>query len=444
MGPEIRELILARDWETIKQILPEWPAPDIADLVIGLDAETEMPVICRLLPQELQAEVFAELDPDNQETLLQQMNNAQIRQMLLELSPDDRTSLFEELSGAITQKLLNLLPANERRESLMLLGYPEYSVGRLMTPDYLAVQPSWTIEKALNHIKEKGHDAETIDRIYVIDEKWKLLDDLPIRKFLMGNPTNLVSSLMDDQFFFVYDNDNQEESIKKMERYRLVAMPVLSKEGILIGIVTIDDILDVLNEETTEDFHKSAAVKPLETKYISATFWDLYLKRIGWLILLFITYFFSSQIIAHYNDALEKIIALTFFIPVLTGTGGNVSTQASTLIIRAIGMGELSLKDWFKVLKKEFITSLFLGVTLSIALYFRAFLSADLAQLAIILGFSMVLIVIWANLVGSVLPIVLTKFKIDPAVVSGPLLATFIDCTGLILYFSIAKYFLGI
>ncbi|HCL55728.1 MAG TPA: magnesium transporter [Spirochaetia bacterium] len=450
LGPEIKEMVELRDWATVKEILEEWPAPDIAHLILLCEEKYRI-ILFRLLKKDLAAEVFSELDTEDQEFLLKKMTSEQIKQILVELSPDDRTSFFEELPDEALHKMMNLLPNEQRRETLKLLGYPENSVGRLMTPDYIVVRPHWTIEKALEHIRLYGQDAETIDMIYVVDDNWRLIDDIPIRRFILTKGDKTVSFLMDENFISVSVDADQEEAVKIMEKYRLLALPVLSKDRILLGIVTSDDIIEVMAEETTEDFHKAAAINPLEMKYTSASFWDLYKKRVGWLILLFVTYFFSSQILVYFEESLQKIIALSFFIPVILGSAGNVATQASTLVIRALSMGELTIGKWLSVVRKELFTALLLGSTLAMGLYLRTALIHDIElasishfQLAIVLGLSMFIIIIWANIVGSVLPIILTKFKLDPAVISSPLLSTLNDATGLILYFSIAKYFLGI
>jgi len=316
MEEGIKELVKNKDWRSLKNILSQKPAPDIAELLQNMD-EKDMVVLYRLLPREQAAEVFAELNPQSQRHLLKQMNNQQIRETILELHPDDRTELFEELPGQVTQKLLNLLPPEERKEAMDLLGYPENSVGRLMTPDYIAIKSSWKVEDALQHIRKYGRATETIDTIYIVDDRWHLLDDMPIKKLILADPKESISSLMDNKFISISAFEDQEKAAEIMKRYDLVVLPVVDSEGILMGIITIDDILDVLEEETTEDFQKESAVAPLKISYSSASSLTLYRKRIGWLLLLLIADFLSSSVIAHFKNTLQAVIALAFFIPVL-------------------------------------------------------------------------------------------------------------------------------
>jgi len=441
--PEIERLIKLKEWRRLKNLLLKWPAPDIADLLENLNEE-DMVILFRLLPHHQAVVVFTQLGHDRQKSLLKRIGDRHIKEIIFELSPDDRTKLFEELPGKITQKLLNLLPPEERERTLELLGYPENSVGRLVTPDYVAVRPYWTVEQAICHIRQRGRDVETIDMIYVVNDDWVLLDDIPIRRFILADPKQKVSSLMDGQFISISAFEDQEEAVKKMKRYDLVTLPVTSSENVLIGIVTIDDIIDVLEEETTEDFQKGAAVSPFEISYMTASPFFLYKKRIVWLLLLLIADFLSASVIAHFEKVLQAVIALALFMPVLIDSGGNTATQSATLIIRAISTGELTLKKWFNVVRKELLTGILLGMTLGIILYIRSFFWKGGPKIGLVVGLSMMGVVFWANLLGSLLPIILTKFKLDPAVISSPLLTTLIDATGLIIYFSLARWILGI
>jgi magnesium transporter len=313
-------------------------------------------------------------------------------------------------------------------------------VGRLMTPDYIALQPSWTIKKALAHIRKFGKDAETINIIYVVDAHWHLLDSIALRRIILAKPDEIVESLMDRQFFSINVYEDQEEAVKMMNRYDLVALPATDSDGTLIGIVTIDDILDVLEEEATEDFQRTAAIAPLDISYSNAPYYKLYLKRVGWLSILLVTGFISSMIISGFEATLEQVIALAFFIPLLIGSGGNASTQSSTLVIRAIATGDVTVKKWFKVVKKELLIGFLLGASLGVLLFLRALLFRESAlYLGLTLGLTTVLIIILANIIGALLPIILTKLRLDPAVISSPLITTIMDSLGLVIYFSIAN-----
>ncbi|MDD3819274.1 MAG: magnesium transporter [Actinomycetota bacterium] len=434
---KINKLIEKKEWKEIKKELDQLPSSDIAYILENSDSETKL-LLFRLLPNEKAAKVFSELEPDEQESILRNIGNKKVKQLILELPPDDRTEIFGDLPGNITQKLLNILPPAERREALALLCYPEGSVGRIMTPEYIAVKKDWTIEKALNHIRERGKDAETVNVIYVVDNKWHLIDSLPIRRFILASPDDKVSSIMDYKFISISPYEDQEEAVKIIKKYNLVALPVVDKEGVLLGIVTIDDILDVLEEETTEDFHKGAAVSPISISYTAASPWMLYKKRIIWLTVLLFAGFISSTIIARFQVALESVIALAFFIPVLIDTGGNTSTQSATLIIRAIATGDLTLRKWFSVVKKELITGLLLGLSMGIIFFLRCFILNEGINMALTLGISIFSIIVISNLIGAVLPIILTKLRLDPAIISSPLLTTIIDAIGLLIYFYVA------
>ncbi len=436
--PEIKELIDAKDWRTLKQAIADWPTPDIADLLESLH-EADRVILFRLLPRQQAAEVFAEFEPDKQHQLLQRLTNEQVKALLEEVSPDDRTELFEELPGKVTQQLINLLSPEERREALQLLGYPEESVGRLMTPDYVAIRSHWTIEQAVAHIRRYGKDAETINVIYVVDEEDRLLDDLPIRRIILADPGEKVEAIMDHKYVAIEANADQEEAIRLIQHYDLNALPVVDKENVLLGIVTVDDVLDVLQEEVTEDVHKGASIAPLESSYQAASFWSLFRKRVGWLSLLAVAGFLSSSVIAMYEETLAKIVALAFFIPVLIDSGGNTGSQSATLIIRAMALGELTPKRWFQVLRKEMLVGVLLGATLGLILLVWGEYWKGGPRVGVVVGLSMVCIIFVSNLLGSLLPIVVTKLRLDPAVVSSPLITTVIDALGLVIYFTIAK-----
>lgn len=435
---DIKNLLKDKQWWQIKKMLSELKSPDIVDVWESLEEEDVL-ILFRLLNKEKAADVFTELEPERQETLLRQMSNSQIKKIIMEIPPDDRTELFEELPGKAAQKLMNILPADERKEVLELLGYPDESVGRIMTPDYIAIKPDWSVEKALDHIRMFGKDAETINIIYIVADNWKLLDSIGLRKIILADPDIKISELMDENYFSVNAYEDQEAAAKIIQRYDLVAVPVVDSMNTLLGIVTIDDIVDVLEEETTEDFQKVAAVSPLDISYTSASVWNLYSKRIIWLSILLVAGFLSSTVMAHFAKTLSAVIALSFFIPVLIDSGGNTATQSATLIIRAIAIGDLTLKKWFSAVKKELIIGSMLGITLGVLLFLRVLILKEGVLIGLTLSISMFLIIIVANLLGTILPIILTKLKLDPAVISSPLLTTITDTLGLLIYFSMAN-----
>jgi magnesium transporter len=439
----IKKLIEEHDWRTLKEYTLLMSPQDTADLFEDLD-EFELGILFRLIPRDQAADIFVELDTDQQEHIVQQISSRRLTEIINELSADDRTEIFEELPGKITQRLINMLPPTERQMSMELLGYPPDSVGKLMTPEYVAVRSFWTIERALEHIRYHGRDAETIDRIYIIDDDWHLLDDLSLRKLIVNDPENLVENIMDYQFISIYATDDQEEAVRKIKKYDMVALPVIDSDGVLMGIVTIDDLIDILEEESSEDFQKISAVSPLEMSYDSASSMDLYKKRVGWLLLLVVANFFSSGVIAYFENVLEAVVVLAFFIPVLIGSGGNTATQSATLIIRAVSIGELNINKWFSVIKKEIITGSMLGLSLGLVIFLYIMFWQESVRVGAVVGLSLIAIVLWANILGSVIPLILTKLRLDPAIVSSPLLTTIVDATGLAIYFIIATYLLGL
>ena len=437
---EIENLIENKEWKKLKEVLLKISAPrEINDIWENINPENRV-ILFRLLPASLASEVFSKMTQVEQEDILKHLSDVQLKNIILELDPDDRTELFEELPGTITQKLLNILPYSERVEALGLLGYPEDSVGRLMTPDYIAVKEDWDIEKCLEHIRIFGKDAETINMIYIVDSNWHLIDSLSIRKFILAQPDEKVKNKMDYKFLSISAEKDQEEAAGMMKRYDLVALPVIDKNGVLLGIVTIDDIMDVVEEETTEDIQKSAAVSPIAIKYTDVSPWVLYFKRVGWLSVLMVAGLLSSTIMSKFENTLNSVIALAFFIPVLIGSGGNTATQSATIVIRAMAVGDLTFKKWFRAVKKELITGALLGFTLGLLFFILRFIVfRDVFLLGMTLALSIFLIILFANLVGALLPIFISKLKIDPAMVSNPLLATIMDSAGLLIYFGIAN-----
>ncbi len=438
MIPLAEELIGRKDWTGLKDYLLRMEPPDAADLLERLEPENAL-LVFRLLPPDRAGEVFSELEPPAQEDLIRKMTDSRARAVILELPPDERTEFFEDLPSFLVRKLVYLLPEEERKEALGLLGYPEETVGRLMTPDYVALRPGWTVEEAFGHLRRFGSDAETLNVVYVTDDSGRLIDDIPIRRLILADPGEKVEKLMDRTFISLDAYADQEEAVRLMDRYDLAALPVVDRRGALLGIVTIDDVLDVAQEEFTEDVEKRAAISPLGLNYSLASSGVLFRKRIVWLVILTLAGFFSASVISVFEATLSRWIVLAFFIPILIGTGGNTGSQSATLIIRALALGDLTLEKWWAVLKKELRVGIFLGLTLGCLVYLFGSFWEGGAAMGLIIGLAMLAVVIWANLVGSVLPIFLFKLRLDPAVVSSPLVTTTIDVTGLAIYFLIAK-----
>ncbi|MEO0130293.1 MAG: magnesium transporter [candidate division WOR-3 bacterium] len=441
LKPEIEEAIRNKDWRVLKELISMWSPPDIADLLESLNDEERL-ILFRLLPTQLAAEVFVELERDVQARLVKNLSNEKIKEILLEVPPDDRTEIFEELPGEVVSQLISLLPPEERKEALELLGYPKDSVGRLMTPDYIKIKEHWTIKYSLEHIRKFGKDAETLNILYVVDDEGKLIGEVHLRRLVLAEPLQRISEIMEKDFMAINVYQDQEEAAKMMRRYDLIALPVVDKRNILLGIVTVDDILDVYEEEATEDLHKRAGVIPLKFSYTATSIISLFKKRIVWLSLLAVAGFLSSSIIASFENLLSKIIALSFFIPVLIDTGGNTSAQSATLIVRAIALGELDFKKWWEIVRKELLVGLLLGCGLFFLLFGYSFLLRKDIRISFVVGLAVLIICVWANLIGTILPIILTKLKQDPAVISSPVLTTILDFTGLAIYFAIAYFIL--
>jgi magnesium transporter len=440
LKPEILELIERREWTELRAVLADWPPPEIADLLLHL-RKADRVLMYRSLPRDLAAEVFAHLSSEQQDELLRDLTDEETRQLLEGLTPDDRTALLAEMPGQITQRLLNLLAPKELEEARWLLGYPAESVGRLMTPDYVAVRPRWTVQQALRQVRRKGQDSETINRIYVVDEDWRLLDDIELRRLILADPAARVSDVMDYSFASVSAFADREDAVRVVRRYDLTALPALDSEGVLVGIVTVDDLLDVAVQEATEDFHKVGSVGPLKMSLREATVAFLYQRRIGWLLILVFMNIFSGAGIAAFEATIEAVVALVFFLPLLIDSGGNAGSQSATLMVRALATGDVRMSDWLRLLGKELRVALLLGVTMAIGAaaisYFRA------PEVLVVVSLTMTLIVVWGSLLGMSLPFLLTRLGRDPATASAPLITSLADISGVLIYFSIARWYLG-
>jgi len=438
---EVNELLQGKRWAEVRDLFRELPAPDIADFLPDLD-KADRVLMFRLLPRPLASEVFSYLEPKKKDDLLRGLTEEEARGVLAGLTPDDRTDFFEDLPGEAMQRLLNLLSPEDRKETLQLLGFPEQSVGRLMTPDYVAVRPDWTIGRALDHIRVRGRNSETVNVIYVVDSSWKLIDALDLRRFVLAPVEQSVAAIMDHLFVSISALEDREKAVSTIQHYDLVALPVVDSQGVLIGIVTVDDVLDVAQDEATEDFHRVAAVVPLKESYREAGLWSLFRKRVGWLTGLILVNLAASEIIAFHEELLLSSIALAFFIPLLIATGGNAGAQSATLMIRAMATGDLKPDQWLWAAGKELALGVALGLTLGILTWFLGIYRGGL-RMGLVVFLSMVGIVLVSNLIGASLPFLLNKLRLDPAVASSPLITSVADVAGLSIYFFIAAFILG-
>ena len=446
---DLKGLIAARDFGALREETRNWPAGDLAELMEPLAAETEA-VVFRLLPREQAAEVFTYLSDERQTELLKAMAREDVADILNAMDPDDRTSLLEELPANAIQHMLNLLSPEERQVAAQLLGYHEDSVGRLMTPDFVRIRSEWTVDRALDHIRRYGRDSETMSMIYVINEQGRLCDDLRIRQILLAAPETLILDLMDSRFAALKATDDRETAVEMFKETDLSALPVTDTQGALLGIVTVDDILDVAEEEATEDFQKMGGSEALDEPYMKIAIPSMVRKRATWLVILFLSEMLTATAMGKFENEIAKAVVLSIFVPLVISSGGNSGSQASTLIIRAMAVGEVHLADWWRVMRREFLSGLSLGLILGVIGVIRIsawhYLFHSYGEhwflLAVTVGLALVGIVLWGSLSGSMLPFLLRRIGLDPATSSAPFVATLVDVSGLIIYFSVAAFIL--
>ena len=445
---EVVGLIERKDKEQLKVYLDDLNISDVEHLIDELP-EYAVKFIDTLSIKRA-VNVFRILDFPTQEKIIKKLPGEKLAELINLLPPDDRTSLFSELKGDAVTSLIKLLPAKDRVEALSLLGYKEDSVGRLMTPDYVAVKKDWTVSRVLAHIRKFGKDSETIDVIYVIDDHGILLDDIRIREILLADPEVSILDLTDNRSIALNANDPQEEAINVFRMNNRVALPVTDDNNVLLGIVTVDDILWIANEEYTEDMHKIGGTQALDEPYLDMPIFGLFKRRIGWLVVLFLGEMLTATAMAHFEADIAKAVILAMFVPLIISSGGNSGSQASTLIIQAMALGEITISDWWRVMRREIISGLMLGIVLGSIGFLRIFvwtLFSDIygphwALIGLTVGVALVGVVLWGSLAGSMLPLLLKKLGADPATSSAPFVATLVDVTGLIIYFSVAVMFL--
>lgn len=444
LKPEIMDLIQNRQFTDLKEVLLDWTPIDIADLFLSLP-ENEQAIFFRLLPKDLAADVFEYFDLDNQLNLIQLLGKEDVASILNEMADDDRTALFEEVPPNVVKQMLTYLSPEQRKISQQLLGYPENSIGRLMTPDYIAAYQNWTIQETLNYIRQYGKKSETLEVVYIVNEKGILIDDLNIREFLLSPLEEKVNDLMDFHFVALKVNDDQETAVDVFKKYDRTALPVTDSSGVLVGIITVDDVLDIAEEEATEDIQKNAAVEALDEPYPDISIFNMIKKRAGWLSVLFVGEMLTASAMAHYEGEIQRAVQLVLFIPLIISSGGNSGSQAATLVIRSLALREISLKNWFFVFKREIFTGLVLGLILATLGFLRisiwqaaSHVYEQWISLGLTVSISLVGVVLWGTLMGSMLPLIIKKLGFDPATSSAPFVATLVDVTGLIIYFSIA------
>lgn len=449
IGPDIVEMIQNRQFNELRGTLASFTPATLADIFVDMSPQ-DVAVLFRLLPRALAADIFEYLGIEAQEALLHSLGKDEVAAVLNEMAPDDRTALLEELPGPVTQRLISLLSPEERAVAIQLLGYPPESIGRRMTPDYVAVRPDWTLAEVLAHVRKVGRDKETLNVVYVTDERGRLVDDLRLREVILADPNAHISDIMDSQFVALRADQDQEECVRMFAKYDRIALPVVDTSGHLVGIVTVDDVLDVAEKEATEDIHKMGAVEALDAPYMSVQFAKMMRKRVVWLSALFLGEMLTATAMGYFEDEIKKAVVLALFIPLIISSGGNSGSQATSLIIRALALGDVKLRDWWKVLYRELGAGITLGAVLGTIALVRVMLwpwrsqvyGEHYALVALAVACSLVGVVLYGTTIGAMLPLILRRLGFDPAVSSAPLVATLVDVSGIVIYFSIAAVIL--
>jgi magnesium transporter len=433
---EIREFLNNLNISDVAAVIHEYP--DYA------------PQIINNLSIHRAASTFKIVDLPVQKNIIKEVSPAKTAELLNELPADDRTDFLEELPSGVVKELIKLLNPEERKTTLSLLGYPEDSVGRLMTPDYIAVQIDWTVQEVLDYIREVGKNVETIDVIYVVNDKGEFIDDIRIREILLASPEKLIGDVIDYRFIVLNVNDDQESANEAFKMNNRVALPVIDANNILLGIVTIDDVLWVASEEFTEDIQKIGGTEALDEPYLEVPLIKLFKKRIVWLVVLFLGEMLTATAMGYFEEEIAKATVLALFIPLIISSGGNSGSQASTLIIQAMALGEISITDWWRVVRREIFSGLLLGAVLGLIGFVRVVTWNSIFHtygehgtlVGVTVGGALLGVVLWGTVAGSMLPIVLKKLGADPATSSAPFVATMVDVTGLVIYFSVAYLFM--
>ncbi len=447
---DLEEIIRAKDWNGLRDALSELDSSDIADLLIELPVEDEG-VIFRVLPRQRAADVFSHLPIDRQQELVQSLSNAQVQSILNEMTPDDRTRLLEELPAEVTRKLLETLSPGELRIARELLGYPVGTAGRYMTPEYVALPPDVTCAQALDRIRTGRRDVETLNIIYLIDERGRLLEDVRLGTIVVSDPDTMIGDIEERPRISVLATASADEVLDSFEKYDRAALPVVDNEGHMLGIITADDMLEFAERRATREIHKLGGSEALDAPYFEVPFWPMVRKRGVWLAALFLGETLTATAMGHYEAEIERAAVVALFVPLIISSGGNSGSQATSILIRSLALQEVRLRDWWRVFSKELASSFSLGVFLGAIGFVRICLWYWLGWqiyenhpylIATTVWGSLIGVVMFGSLTGSMLPFLLRKLGFDPATASAPFVATLVDVTGLVIYFTIATVIL--
>ncbi len=440
----LTELLHNKKWKELKEILDEMNEQDIAELFMELE-ERDLTLIYRLLNKELAAEVFVNMEPEYQEMLIRAFSDTELREVLDELYVDDAVDLIEEMPSSLVKRILKHTDPDTRKSINEILRYPEDSAGSIMTIEYVDLKRSMTVADAFMRIRRTGVDKETIYTCYVTDSKRKLKGVVTAKDLLLADENAEIRDIMEDNVISVNTFEDKEIVADLFDKYDLLALPVVDRENRLVGIITVDDAIDVMQEEVTEDMELMAAITPTDKPYLKMSVFENFKKRIPWLMLLMVSATFTEKIITHFEGALTACVALTAFIPMLTGTCGNCGNQSSSTIIRGLSLGEIEFKDTLKVIFKEFSIALICGVALAIVNFAKLMIFDDIGwQVALVVSVTMIAAVVFAKVVGSILPVIAKKIGFDPAVMSSPFISTIVDAVTLLIYFAIASSVLNL
>jgi len=432
--PDIQSLIEAKDFAALRSALVELEIHDLTELIGSLSGQ-ELAVAFRLLPLDRATEVFGDLPQELQEELLETLSSEKFAAILNEMPPDERTDFLEELPAELTQRLLGRLHGDERKIARDLLAYPEDSIGRLMTPEYVAVHPEWTVREVFEHIRRVAEKKETVNVIYVVDDKSHLLDEIRLADLVLAEPETQVRDLMDRQYGFLEARDDRETAVELFQKYDAVALPVVNRQGALVGIVTVDDAMDVVQEENTEDFQKMAGVSPLSYSYFRTSYLGMLRKRLPWLVLLLMAETVAVMVLYRYE---KFLVVLAMFMPLINATAGNTGSQVAGLMIRGFAVQEVELTDWWRVLVRELGRGLTIGLALALLACGIVMLFDRSPATAVAAGVAMLIAVTLANVLGSMLPFFFKRVGMDPAVTSGPFIACLMDVSSILIFFSVA------
>jgi magnesium transporter len=447
---DIAELLESRDSAGLKALFADWLPEELVLLCRDLQPEDQA-LVFGAIDRDRAFETFENLDVPDQKDLLDLLPNRLVALILNDMSADNRTALLEELGEEQLNRLLKLLTLKERGIALSLLGYPENSIGRLMTPEYMTIRSDWTVKQVLDYIRENGESSETLDILYIVDERGLLVDDIKIGELLLAPLDEQVSQLMDGKKISLLVTDDEESAIQIFTEFNRVALPVTNAQGVLLGIVTIDDVLELAKKEDTEDIHKLGGVEAFEEPYMEVPILKMIGKRAPWLVILFLGELLTASAMAFFEHEIARAVVLALFIPLIVSSGGNSGSQAATLIIRAMALGEVTIRDWFVIIKREIISGLVLGLMLGLLGFSRIAVWSIFTNLygphwflvALTIGLALTGVVVWGTIMGSMLPLILKRLGADPATSSAPFIATLVDVTGLVIYFSLAAMLLS-